>query len=500
MSDAESIVVGPCRLEVEHRAGGPRGGPTLRLRDGEGRERLRFDCFVDGAHWHLDPAGADVREPIPGPGDPIDWVLDELRRDLPAWLTRAGLDAAAAGDQGAAALPRVERALRNPAPDLDGVDEAVKRQSAGEKWRQYPQDVLPLWVADMDFPLADPIRRALQRHLDHADLVYPVHPAPTDVPDLFVDWMRRRFDCEIDPSQVELLTDVMQGLYVAVDRFSDEGDGVVCPLPIYPPFLHALRELRRRRVDWHYVASDAGYVPDTERLAAEVDERTRILLLCNPHNPTGQALDRAELEALGELVLARDLLVVADEIHMDLVYAGHRHLPFASLAPELAARTITLTAASKSFNIAGLRCAVAHFGTPELRKRFCEVPRKIRGGLGILGIEATRAAWRHGEPWLEAVLRYLGANRDRVADFARERLPGVVFHPPDATYFAWLDCRALALEPSAYQFFLEQGKLALSPGRAFTPAGDGFVRLNFATSRAILDDGLERMAAALSRL
>jgi cystathionine beta-lyase len=222
-------------------------------------------------------------------------------------------------------------------------------------------------------------------------------------------------------------------------------------------------------------------------------------MLCNPHNPTGSVFSRAELERLAAIALERDLVVVADELHGELAYPGSGFVPFATLGPEVEARTFTLTAASKAFNIAGMRCAVGVFGSEELRKRFLELPRHLRGGLGALGIESTRAAWLHGDPWLEQVLHKLAANRDHVARFVAERLPGVVHHPPRATYFAWLDCRALGLEPGPHEFFLERARVGLSDGRTFGEAGEGFVRLNFATSRPILDEALGRMARALER-
>jgi cystathionine beta-lyase len=191
-------------------------------------------------------------------------------------------------------------------------------------------------------------------------------------------------------------------------------------------------------------------------------------------------------------------VVVSDEIHGDLVFPGSRHIPFASLSPEIEARTITLTSASKPFNIAGLRCAVAIFGSAELRKRFLGSPRHLRGGLGSLGITATEVAWRHSQPWLDEVLAYLEANRELVAGFTAAQLPGVRHFRPEATYLAWLDCREIGLEPSPYQFFLSRAKVALSDGAAFGRPGRGFVRLNFATSRQILSDALGRMAAAFA--
>jgi cystathionine beta-lyase len=244
--------------------------------------------------------------------------------------------------------------------------------------------------------------------------------------------------------------------------------------------------------------ADGDYAVDLEGLRDVVDERTRMLWLCNPHNPSGRAFRRDELEGIAEIALARDLVVVSDEIHGDLVFPGSRHIPFASLSPEIERCTITLTSATKAFNIAGLRCAVAIFGSAELRERFGGCPRHLRGGLGGLGVAATEAAWRHSQPWLDEVLAYLEANRELVAEFIAARLPGVRHFPPDATYLAWLDCRELGLKPSPYEFFLSRAKVALSDGTDFGSPGRGFVRLNFATSRRILSQALERMAEALA--
>jgi cystathionine beta-lyase len=207
--------------------------------------------------------------------------------------------------------------------------------------------------------------------------------------------------------------------------------------------------------------------------------------------------ERHELEGLAALAIERDLVVISDEIHCDLVYSGRTHVPFATLGPEVEARTITLTSASKTWNIAGLRCAVAAFGSDALKRRFLTVPRHLRGGIGTLGLLATEVAWRHGEPWAARALAYLDGNRRFIADFLRERLPAVRYAPPEATYLAWLDCRALELPGSPQRFFLERAGVALSDGAVFGTAGEGFVRLNFATSRAIVAEILERMAKAV---
>ncbi|MDX1648416.1 MAG: MalY/PatB family protein, partial [Myxococcota bacterium] len=495
----ESVVLGPVRLEVDHRMPGPEGGPTLRVRRAaDDRELLRFDAFAEGAHWHLDPAGRDEITRLEPGVEPLDRFLGWLREDLAGWLARVGVEPPPDPEEAARALDRVEAALRHPPFDPDALDPSRLRAREGEKWQLYPPDVLPLWVADMDFPPPEPVRRRLRRAVANGDLGYPLHPLPTPLPGVFAGWARRAWGLEVDPERVELLADVMQGVHVALMRFAEPGDGVVIQTPIYPPFLSAAREHGLRVVENPLRETADGYAVDLEDLRAKVDDRTRVILLSNPHNPTGRAFTREELTGIARIACERDLLIVSDEIHADLVLSGARHRPTATLGPEVAARTLTLNAASKSFNIAGLRCAVACFGSAEMRERFLSLPRHVRGGLNTLGLQASEAAWRHGRPWLERVLAHLEAQRDFVAAFVREELPGVGYRPGEATYFAWLDCRELGLDPHPYRFFLDRARVALSNGRAFGPPGEGFVRLNFATSRGILREALERMAKALA--
>ena len=492
--------LGPLRLIVEHRSVGGAGGPTLRVCDERRRELLRFDCFDRGAHFHVEPLGRDLRAAIEGEGDPVAWTIAEIRRDLAGYLKRAGyeLEQSPASESLEATLERVEAEMRNPPEDFDVLDLESLRESPGEKWALYPGDVIPAWVADMDFPVAEPIRTVLRRAADRSYLGYPINPRVEDLPTLFAERARTRYAWEVDPRRVEILTDVVQGIYVGLQRFSGPDDGVVVQTPIYPPFLEAVRETGRRLVDCPLVAGDARYEIDFDALRGAIDARTRVLLLCHPHNPTGRVFTRAELEALAELAIERDLCVISDEIHADLVYPGHRHVVFATLGPEVGRRTLTLMSASKAFNIASLRCAVAAFGSDELQRSFLEVPRHVRGGISGLSLAATEAAWRHGQPWLDRALAYLEGNRDFLLAFLKERLPDVRCLPPEATYLAWLDCRALELEPSPYEFFLERGRVALSDGRRFGRPGRGFARINFATSRVLLTEILERMARAVA--
>lgn len=380
---------------------------------------------------------------------------------------------------------------------LDDLDIAALRRRRGEKWATYPDDVLPAWVADMDFPVCPAIGELLARHLELGDLGYPTDAAPQAVREAFATRARDRFDWHVEPHRVEVISDVVQGMYVALATMTEAGDAAIVHPPIYPPFLIAVPELARRLVISPLRDEGGGYCVDFDHLRASTDRQTRMLLFCNPQNPSGRVFARRELEQIAEFVLERDLIVCSDEIHADLVFPGHRHIPFASLAPEIAARTVTLTSASKAFNIAGLRCAVAVFAEDALQRRFNVLPAHLRGGLGALGMAATVRAWLAGQPWLDEILQYLDANRAYVADFVATRLPGVRHSPPEATYLAWLDCRALDLRPDPYRFFLERGRVALSDGAAFGAAGEGFVRLNFATSRPILSAVLERMCDAL---
>jgi cystathionine beta-lyase len=491
--------LGPVRLVVEHRSPGPGGGPTLRVRAADERELLRFDCFAHGAHWHLDPAGRDEISPIPLEHESLDWTLAELRRDLGGFLKRAGLTDSLPGKaEVEEALARVEQALRNPPARLDQLSEGVLRQRTGEKWQQYGPDVLPLWVADMDYPVAEPIRRRLQRALDVGDTGYPLHPAPTRLPALFSERAERRYGWKVEPRRVELLSEVVQGMYVAISQFTEPGDGVIVQTPIYPPFLGAVRALGRTLRENPLREAAGGYEVDLEGLREQA-AKAGMLLLCNPHNPSGRVLRREELEGIAKVALEHELVIVSDEIHADLVYRGHRHIPIASLSPEVEACTITLTAGSKAFNIAGLRVGLAIFGSEALKRRFLGFERHLRGGLGSLGILALETAWSHADPWLEEVVAYLEANRDFVASFVEAELPGVRHVAPEGTYLAWLDCRELDLQPSPQRFFLEYAKVGLSDGPTFGQPGEGFVRLNFATSRPILTRALDQMAKAIKR-
>jgi cystathionine beta-lyase len=382
---------------------------------------------------------------------------------------------------------------------LDAPRAADLHRSSRIKWRLYGEDVLPAWVADMDFPVAAPIQRALHELVRKSDLGYHQVPLSPQLREVLVSRMAERFSWTVDPRRIRPLVNVVQGLDAPVMLHSQPGDGVVVMTPIYPPFLAAVEKSGRHLVENPLVRGANRYDIDFDRLDASIEPNTRLLLLCNPHNPTGRVFERAELAALGEIAVRHELVVVSDEIHSDLTYPGHCHIPIASLGPEIEARTITITSATKAFNIAGLPTAFAIFGSDDLQKPFRELPPHLLGHCGILADAASISAWTEGQPWLDEVMAYLLENRARVAEFLERELPEIRFLSPEATYLAWLDCRELGLPSDPREFFLEQAKVALSPGPDFGTPGQGFVRLNFATSKTILTEILERMAKAVKR-
>ncbi len=373
-----------------------------------------------------------------------------------------------------------------------------RRQSDSRKWRQYGEDVLPLWIADMDFPAPEPVLRALHERVDHGIFGYGLEPP--ELRPLLVERLERLYGWSVSPEALVFIPGVMSGFNLAARTVASPGDGMLVQTPIYYPILRiptnanlVLEGMELTR------CADGQYEIDFDLMAATFTARTRLFLLCNPHNPVGRVFRREELERMAELCLQREVWICSDEIHCDLVFPGHQHIPIASLAPEIADRTITLMAPSKTYNLAGLHCAFAIIPNAELRRRFQAVRADLVPGVDVLGFTAALAAYRDGGPWLTEVLRYLEANRDFLWTRGKEYLPGVTLTQPEGTYLAWLDCRALADGPSwnPHRFFLERAKVALNDGAVFGQGGEGFVRLNFACPRATLQAALERMRQAI---
>ncbi len=379
--------------------------------------------------------------------------------------------------------------MDNPLLAYD-LDELRTRQSV--KWRQYDPDVLPVWVAEMDTPLAPPIRSALLAAVERGDTGYAT---PGPLPEIFAAFAARRYRWNPDPARMLLVPDVMRGISEALHVVTAPGDPIVMNVPAYPPFFTHLGLLGRRIVESPLLSTVDGYRVDLDRLERDFAAGARAYLLCNPHNPTGLVYSRDELLAVAELAERYDVRVVADEIHAPLVYPGREHVPFESLPTSASARSLVAVSASKAWNLAGLKAALLVAGedaVPDLRR----VPAEVSLGAGLPGVLASQVAFTEGEPWLAALLAGLDENRRLLGELLSDGLPEVGYVPPAATYLAWLDCRQLGLGDDPAAGFLDRGRVALSSGPTFGAVGRGHVRLNFATSPDVLADAVRRMAKA----
>jgi len=367
---------------------------------------------------------------------------------------------------------------------FDDLETLRRRRSS--KWVEHPPDVLPAFVAEMDVALAPPVRDALVEAIELGDLGYA---EPGSVFESFAAFAARRLDWAPDPARMRLVPDVMSGIVEVLRVLTAPGDGVVITPPVYPPFFDGIPEAGRRIVEVPLADGEL----DLDALEAAFAAGARAFLLCNPHNPTGRVLERARLEEVAVLAARHDVLVIADEIHAPLTLSGATHTPFAALGES---RSVVLASASKAFNLAGLKCAIAVAGSDAVAHELDRLPEEVRYRAGHLGVIGSQAAFEHGDAWLDALLATLDANRRRLAALLAEHLPAVGYHPPQASFLAWLDCRALGLGDDPAAAFLERGRVALVPGHDFGAPGRGFARLNIGTSDALLSEAVRRMAAA----
>ena len=387
------------------------------------------------------------------------------------------------------------------APDFDFESVSLDwlHTKPGAKWNRTP-DAIAAWVADMDFAPPPVVVEALQRVIATGDLGYPDHREPfggSAATDVFIDRCARRYGWHIDQPDTMELNDVVQGIQIVLHLCTQPGDRVVVHTPTYPPFLHSVQDDGRVVVPVPAQRSDAsptGWVFDYEALDATLTESpAKVLLLCHPHNPTGHVFDSAELRLMAALAERHDLLIISDEIHADLTFGSVGHQPMDLFAP---GRTVTIHAASKAFNLAALRFAILHVDAPAVSAALKTVPAHLFGATNLMGAVATEAAWRDGDEWLAAVMAHLDRQRVLLGALLIEKLPKVGYVAPSATYLAWLDCRSLGLGDDPSVTFLERG-VRLSEGPNFGSEGNGFARLNFATSSAVLRETVARMAGNL---
>lgn len=360
------------------------------------------------------------------------------------------------------------------------------------KWGKYAgRDILPLWVADMDFASPPAVLAALHARIDHGVFGYTRSPANCNA--AVVEYLQTRYAWNIQPDWIVWLPGLVPGINLACRAVGEPGDAVMTFKPVYPPFLSAPGFNQRELIDLPLVESAEGWSIDFNALDRAITPRTRLLLLCHPHNPIGRIWQRGELEKLALFAQQHNLTVVSDEIHCDLLLdKGARHIPFAALSGDAAARTITLMAPSKTYNIAGLACAFAIIPDTTLRHAYQRAMRGIMPEINLLGFTATEAAFNESSDWHAALLDYLRENRERVMA-ALDGVGGLKVTRPQATYLAWIDCRATGIEHP--QRFFENAGVGLSDGVDF--GLPGFVRLNFGCPRSLLDQALARMQAAM---
>jgi cystathionine beta-lyase len=387
--------------------------------------------------------------------------------------------------------------------DFDHVPN--RRPTDSVKWNQYDADVLPLWVADMDFPVAEPILQALRTRIDHGIFGYPeTHPRPEVVSDLqqvLVDRMHQLYNWQVLPEELVFLPGVITGLNLTCQAVAKTGGEVLVQTPVYKPFLDLARQAGMDRKDAILKRdTDGRYEVDWQAFEAGFTEQTKVFVLCNPHNPVGRVFHKDELERMAEICLRRGVVICSDEIHCDILFNGQKHIPLASMDKEIARNTVTLMSPTKTFNIAGLQCSFAIVQDKELRMKLEQSKKGLVMWVNLIGLTASLVAYRDGQEWLDQVLMYLESNMNFVYEYVKANLMPVEMVKPEGTYLAWLDCRKAGIIGNPCEFFIKEARVALNDGASFGNGGEGFVRLNFACTRDTLTQALERIRVALQRI
>ncbi len=388
--------------------------------------------------------------------------------------------------------------------DLDHVPD--RRPTDSTKWNKFAADVLPMWVADMDFPVAGPILEALRTRIDHGVFGYPsyAHPAPgtvTELQQVVMDRMEQRYHWHLTPEEIIPLPGVIVGLNLTCHALATAGGGVLIQTPVYPPFFDIARNASMVLQEASLAHQpDGHYEVDWQAFEAAITDQTRLFILCNPHNPVGRVFRKEELERMAQICLKHGVAICSDEIHCDLVFSGQQHIPIASLDEEIAMNSVTLMSPTKTYNIAGLQCSFAIARNSELREKLTHSLQGLVMWVNLMGMQATLAAYRYGQEWLDQVLTYLEGNRDHLYDYVSSRLPQLKMARPEGTYLAWLDCRASGIQGDPCEFFVREARVGFNDGKTFGKDGEGFVRMNFACTRAVLAEALERMKNALEQV
>lgn len=366
--------------------------------------------------------------------------------------------------------------------------------------RGYPADVLPLWVADMDFPAAPPILEALHRAVDHG--IFGYSEVKGEYYSAVAGWFRKRFDWETDPDWLVKTPGVVYSLATAVRAFTEKGDGVLIQPPVYYPFYSVVRDNDRRLVENELLYVNGRYEIDFADFEAKIrDEQVKLFILCSPHNPVCRVWTQEELRKMGDVCKKYSVTVVSDEIHCDFAFPEHPHTVFTNACPDLADNAVVCTAPSKTFNLAGLQVSNIFIENPELRRKFTkEIDRSGYSQLNSLGLVAAQAAYESGGEWLAECKDYLRGNLDFLRSFLQDRLPEIKLVEPEGTYFAWLDCSALGLDRQGLgELVVNKARLWVDAGHIFGARSSRFQRLVLACTRKTLEQALTRLEAAIRK-
>ncbi len=360
-------------------------------------------------------------------------------------------------------------------------------------------DLIPLWVADMDFPSPECVKEALTKIVEQG--VYGYTSQPEEYTYTIQTWLEKRHNWKIKKDWISFVPGIVKGIAFALDVFSEKGDKIVIQPPVYPPFKSVTEGLGRKVVTNPLIYKNYQYSMDLEGLKNVLKtEKPKVFILCTPHNPGGIVWDRETLSKVADLCAENNVLVISDEIHSDLILPGSKHIPFASISDKAAQNTITFMAPSKTFNIAGLVSSYSIIPNDELRQKFCNymTPRELSNGT-IFAYEGAIAAYNNGEKWLNETIEYINKNIEFTINFFKENIPQIIPVVPRASFLIWLDCRKLNLsQKELVNVFIQKAHLALNDGATFGEEGNGFMRLNIGTSRAILEKALNNLKNALN--
>lgn len=385
-------------------------------------------------------------------------------------------------------------------------DKKINRKNTDSiKWNNLKEnygseDLLPMWVADMDFESPKEVIDALKERVEHGVFGYPY--IGDEVYNSIINWVRKRYNWHIKKEWIVFTLGVIVGLNIAIKEIGEEGDNVLVQTPVYPPFFRVI-ENHKRELRVNPIKFDGEkFLIDFEDLEEKIDNRSKLMMLCNPHNPVGRAWTREELNRLGEICIKNDIKIISDEIHADLTLEGVKHTPIASISEELANRTITLLSPSKTFNIAGLFTSIAIVPNKELRETFKKSLEKMEiGHVSIFGSLALEAAYSEGGEWLNEALIYIEDNIDFAIEYIQKHIPQIKVSKPDATYLLWLDFRSLGkTADEVKEALLNVGKIILNDGRPYGQGGEGYFRLNIGCPRSRVEDGLKRIKKAVESL